>query len=283
VAETAEQVRAIAAELARLAELCRVIERKWFVHRLEAAQIGPGQLPDGLLVEDTTRFTKGSAGMKFFGRTSRVERASDGLVVEATVKFAGIAPDRLRRAFRKIGDIAVDQMTRVDLPAAGRVLSAVVREDAGVAIRALITDAAAAAKALETIYSGLLVELAGDGIDQISLIDTPLGFAKAAGDGTRLICKIFDGREIEVTPLQRALKKCEDQMQGKTVRLTPDERAALLSQPAVAQRMAELSRIELSTGDAQKQARATENALFLIKMAQRSPIQNDPRFSLVGR
>jgi hypothetical protein len=104
----------------------------------------------------------------------------------------------LQRAFGKLGEADVDQMARKDLPRAGRLLSASVGDDGRVALRVLVSDPTAAAKAVGAVYSGLLVDLAGDEVDGISLVDTPYGFTKALGDGARMIAKIFDSGGLAV-------------------------------------------------------------------------------------
>ena len=143
---------------------------------------------------DCTNYTKAAApGMtRFYGRTQRLTRAGSAVIAAAVVDCSGMAVDRLQRAFGKLGEADVDQMARKDLPRAGRLLSASVGDDGRVALRVLVSDPTAAAKAVGTVYSGLLVDLAGDEVDGISLVDTPYGFTKGLGaGGARMIAKIF--------------------------------------------------------------------------------------------
>src|SRR5258707_14327650 len=112
----------------------------------------------------------------------------------------------------------------------------------------------------ERVYHGLSLDcdIADGEITEISLVDRP--FEKVSGAQDRVLAKIYDGKEVAMTPLASALRKFENPgMPGHPpVRLTPAERAALLNFPPLAERVAQLERIELGTGDAKKQARANE-------------------------
>ena len=145
----------------------REIEERRQLERLAAAQIMPGQRGDGRLYEAVDWFTKASATMRYYGRTTRLERQAHGTIVTATIDCPGMSPKKLRRAFAKADDVQLDQMARKDMPSAGVVLDADVHDDGRVGLRAVITDPVAAEKALASVYSGLVVEIDDDGIDQV--------------------------------------------------------------------------------------------------------------------
>jgi hypothetical protein len=177
-------------ERAKIANQLDALKYQW---RLTGIAVQPGQRPDSVLREGwwTNYVTKGSEMGRHFGRTTRLTRAGTSVIAEAVIDCAGPV-DKLRRAFGRLGEADLNQMGRVDLPRAGRVLSATVGDDGRVTVKALITDAAAVTKAIGAVYSGLLIELADDEVDGVSLIDTPYGFAK--GSGGLVIAKVFARR-----------------------------------------------------------------------------------------
>ena len=186
--------RDVQREIDRLGEVvARLQQRDITMRRLLLLPTPDPRRADCEIRIDCTNYTKASAsGMtRFYGRTQRLTRAGSAVIAAAVVDCSGMAVARLQRAFGKLGEADVDQMARKDLPRAGRLLSASVGDDGRVALRVLVSDPTAAAKAVGTVYSGLLVDLAGDEVDGISLVDTPYGFTKGLGDGARMIAKIF--------------------------------------------------------------------------------------------
>jgi hypothetical protein len=148
---------------------------------LSAVRLAPNQLRDSLLGSYIA--IKKGAAMRFYGRTARLERQPHGAIITATIDCAGASPTALKRAFSRAHRVQLDQMMRKDMPAGGVILDADVGDDGRVGLRAVITDPTAAAKALHTVYSGLLIELDGDEVEQISLVDSPSDFVTKASGG----------------------------------------------------------------------------------------------------
>jgi hypothetical protein len=152
--------------------------RAWMAAYLSAVRPAPNQLRDSLLGSYIA--IKKGAAMRFYGRTARLERQPHGTIITATIDCAGASPKALKRAFSRAHRVQLDQMMRKDMPAGGVILDADVADDGRVGLRAVITDPTAAAKALHAVYSGLLIELDGDEVEQISLVDSPSDFVTKA-------------------------------------------------------------------------------------------------------
>jgi hypothetical protein len=118
VADVVAQAERIAGELERISELCRRIEAERWTVRLAAAPVRPGQRGDGLLAEESTKYTKASESSMdtIFAPLTRVERRGGMLLVEATARVAGGVT---AAALRKIAERTLQQMHNAALPAAG--------------------------------------------------------------------------------------------------------------------------------------------------------------------
>jgi hypothetical protein len=177
-------------------------------------------------------------------------------------------------------------MARKDLPAGGVILDAEVAEDGRVGLRALITDPTAAAKALHAVYSGLLLELDGDEIDGISLIDAPGDFVTKASGGAQVIAKIFTRKgvsKVEPVPVytKKYLKLMRQQAVQEALRkaaspaLPPAMEAALEARQAAEDMFKSSPSIETKAVFAR-----AHNRVVIEQLKYRRPIVGDPRFSL---
>jgi hypothetical protein len=183
--------RDVQREIDRLGEVvARLQQRDLAMRRLLLLPTPDPQRADCEIRVSQTDYTKRARMTRHFGRTRRLVRAGASLIAEARVDCSGASVDRVKRAFEWLGEMPVDQMGRRDLPAGGRLLSAFVDDAGQVTARVLITDPVSVRKALGAVYSGVLVELAGDEVDQVSLVDSPAGFTKRALGGA-MICKVF--------------------------------------------------------------------------------------------
>jgi hypothetical protein len=274
--EATEQHRALAAELVRLIEWVGALESRLDRQRLAAARVRPGQLPDSLLQETDIKFIKGSE-MKMFGRVRTVEPAGAGVIISAAIDVGRDAVAKLREAFGRVIDAPLSEMHQRGV--SGRVLRADVGEDGRVVVKALVTARVAGEKIRERVYHGLSLDcdIADGEITEISLVDRP--FEQAAGGSDRLICKVFDRRETEVTSLERVLRKFTGPGTGGRVQLNADERATLLAVPEISARLEALSHIELGIGDLRQRQQAEANALVVIKAAQQQTLTG-PRFTV---
>jgi len=162
--------------------------------RLATAPVQPDQQYDTRLHEPERGdnfLTKAASTMaRYHGRIRRVERQPYRTIVTATIDCAGMSAAALKRAFAKADDVALDQMMNRTLAAAGVVLESVVGADSRVELRCAVTDRTAAEKAAHSVYSGVVLDIDDGEIDQISLVDTPVGFMKAAG-ADNVICKVY--------------------------------------------------------------------------------------------
>jgi hypothetical protein len=224
--------------------------------------------------------------MRFYGKTARLERQPHGgTIISAVIDCAAASPKALRRAFARADRVQLDQMARKDLPAGGVILDASVDDNGRVGLRALITDPTAAAKALHAVYSGLLVELDGDEIDGISLIDAPSDFVTKASGGAQVIAKIFTRKGVsKVEPVPVYTKKylrlmrqqaVQEVLRKATPALPPAMEAALRER----QRAEDMFKASPSIETKAVFARA-HNLVVLEQIKCGRPIVGDPRFSL---
>jgi hypothetical protein len=159
-----------------------------------AAQIRPGQLPDGLLVEDTTRFTKRGTMTTLFAPLSKIERHGGMLLVEATGRVAGAVTAALCGALRKIADRALGQMHNPDAAPAGRITGVSVDPGGAITIKAQITDRPAQQKTSARVYPGISIRFDGDEVDEVSIVDRDFSkLSKGVGAADTVLVKIHGG------------------------------------------------------------------------------------------
>jgi hypothetical protein len=258
--------------------------RAWMIAYLAAIRPAPNQLPDTRL-GDHIGLLKSRRTMRFFGKTARLERQPHGTIISAVIDCAGASPQVLKRAFRRAARRAVDQQMDKAQRQAGVLLDAEVAEDGRVGLRAVITDAAAAAKALHAVYSGLVVDLDGDEVEQISLVDNPIEFAKASG-GAQVIAKIFTRKGVsKVEPVPVYTKKYLRLMQQQAVQEVLRKAATPALPPAMEAALQERQRAEdmfkTSPSPATRAAFGrAHDRVVLEQIKYGRPIAGDPRFSL---
>jgi hypothetical protein len=191
--EQAARQRDVRAELASAM-------RAWFAGELGRISPGKHQPMDTVLGErvglphTAELLSKRSGAMRFYGRTSEVERQRGGTKIRCALNCREASPAKLRKAFKRVHDVQLRQMRNSDLKTAGIVLEADVLADGTVDLLCVVTDPTAALKVSERAYTGCLVSLDGDEISDISLVDSPAGFLEKAGrPGGEVIAKICDG------------------------------------------------------------------------------------------
>jgi hypothetical protein len=174
--------------------------RYWFSGELARLWPGKNQLSDTVLgnrigLPHTGELLhKASRAMRFYGRTSEVERKPRGTRVRVALNCRDATPAKLRRAFAKVDKLQLRQMRNADLKTAGLVLDADVNDDGIVDLACIVYDPTAALKVAERAYTGVLVTMDGDEIADVSLVDSPVGFLEKADwpDGA-VIAKIYNG------------------------------------------------------------------------------------------
>jgi hypothetical protein len=245
---TENQAREIEAMLERLAAECRRIEGLWWRHRLEVAQIRPGQRGDGALVEEFSRYTKSSeASMDtIFAEITDVERVGRTLRVSGRGRVAGAIAERLRKALRTVVGLPLGQMHSRDQAQAGQIEAATIEPDGTVRISASIEDGPAMRKLHARVYPGISIRFDGDEIDEVALVDRDFSkLSKGAGAADTVLVKIYSGGIGKMSKSDEEAKKVLAAEAAEKARVQEIIDALGKGPPAVQERALWAAQIEL--------------------------------------
>ena len=174
-----------------VAALGRERARFWATS-LRALEPLPDQQHDTAINTDGVTITKRSnQPMRFYGRTSEIERQRWGTRIRCALNCRQASPAALTKAFGKLARQQLRQMQNPDLKAAGAVIGADVNADGTVDLVCMVTDPVAQTKVAQRAYTGVVASLDGNDVADISLVDNPAGFIEKAA--SRVLCKIYDG------------------------------------------------------------------------------------------
>jgi hypothetical protein len=273
------ELRSVRNELASLKDL----------FRLYGATPKEGQPLDTWIEEVQRKFTKAGGRMsRYSGRVSRLQHAQGGLLVEATLPGA-VTVAALKRAERTAVNQNMDKSQR----AAGLLLTGQEAPGGRVAVSLLVTDEAAAAKALQGVYPAVVVAVEDGEVDEISLVDSPAEFLSKGAAAAQVICKVFERGASNVrkpVPMytkkylklqrKRAAAELEKLARGEALR----KQAPAIPASAEAA-LAELKKAAEMSGDASLRRVCVERAqqavgVEMIKAIQSRAPMSDPRMTL---
>ena len=175
-ADTVEIVNGLVEQISRMRLQIAAIEQQRQMQRLAAAPVLPGQKGDGRLWEGgIDRFTRAGTKMSaIYANIVGIERCAAGMTVEALGRVAAGAVSGLQKALGAAVDCAVRQMTSLELPAAGKLLSATVSPSGEVRARVAIDDRVVGLKVSEKVYPLLRIALTGDAVERIDFVELAL-------------------------------------------------------------------------------------------------------------